>query len=199
MFHSIHLPATFINSDNLLTLPKMFPFCAWLYASNTSHVSVLNYLEGISSRQVVLYITVNMQPYNVHPQSSSSPAFSTAFTVAATLANPYSVYPSNYTQRQTTVEGYTISSTYTPSLSPPSVAPRRDRATQPNSRPHSTNAQSWYQPGNNKCSYPGCNFSGSFKALEIHRMDRHLIFPPGWERKKNKSDWDADPSLKGLV
>jgi hypothetical protein len=27
-------------------------------------------------------------------------------------------------------------------------------------------------------------------------MDRHLIYPPGWDSKKQK-DWDADPSLKG--
>ncbi|KAG5648065.1 hypothetical protein DXG03_007100 [Asterophora parasitica] len=27
-------------------------------------------------------------------------------------------------------------------------------------------------------------------------MDRHLIYPPGWE-KQPKNDWDADPSLKG--
>lgn len=29
-------------------------------------------------------------------------------------------------------------------------------------------------------------------------MDRHFIFPPGWEHDK-KSDWDADPSLKGFA
>ncbi|KAI0931997.1 hypothetical protein AcV5_004648 [Taiwanofungus camphoratus] len=28
-------------------------------------------------------------------------------------------------------------------------------------------------------------------------MDRHLIYPPSWENRKRKSDWDADPSLKG--
>jgi len=28
-------------------------------------------------------------------------------------------------------------------------------------------------------------------------MDRHLIYPPGWEKRKKKADWDADPSLKG--
>ncbi|KAF8912747.1 hypothetical protein CPB84DRAFT_1759390 [Gymnopilus junonius] len=28
-------------------------------------------------------------------------------------------------------------------------------------------------------------------------MDRHLIYPPGWEKRKNKPEWDADPSLKG--
>lgn len=27
-------------------------------------------------------------------------------------------------------------------------------------------------------------------------MDRHFIFPPGWEKNK-KDEWDADPSLKG--
>jgi len=53
---------------------------------------------------------------------------------------------------------------------------------------------SWYQPGNVRCTYQGCSFTGSHKSVEIHRMDRHLIYPPGWQ---NKSDWDADPSLKG--
>jgi Nuclear fragile X mental retardation-interacting protein 1 (NUFIP1) len=28
-------------------------------------------------------------------------------------------------------------------------------------------------------------------------MDRHLIYPPGWEKRRKKPDWDADPSLKG--
>ncbi|KXN89944.1 hypothetical protein AN958_04948 [Leucoagaricus sp. SymC.cos] len=28
-------------------------------------------------------------------------------------------------------------------------------------------------------------------------MDRHLIYPPNWDKKKKGSDWDADPSLKG--
>ncbi|EPQ60715.1 hypothetical protein GLOTRDRAFT_118856 [Gloeophyllum trabeum ATCC 11539] len=37
---------------------------------------------------------------------------------------------------------------------------------------------------------------GSKKSVEIHMMDRHLIYPPGWE-KRQKNDWDADPSLKG--
>jgi hypothetical protein len=32
-------------------------------------------------------------------------------------------------------------------------------------------------------------------------MDRHLIYPPGYKKDKNKSkdDWDADPSLKGCA
>lgn len=28
-------------------------------------------------------------------------------------------------------------------------------------------------------------------------MDRHLIFPPGWDKQKKTDNWDADPSLKG--
>ena len=57
----------------------------------------------------------------------------------------------------------------------------------------------WYQPGNNRCNQPGCTFFGSHKSVETHMMDRHLIYPPGWEKKKKKADWDADPSLKGSV
>jgi hypothetical protein len=30
-------------------------------------------------------------------------------------------------------------------------------------------------------------------------MDRHLIYPPGWDFKKRESTWDADPSLKGCM
>ena len=55
----------------------------------------------------------------------------------------------------------------------------------------------WYQPGNNRCNHQGCTFFGSHKSVEIHMMDRHLIYPPGWEKRKKKLDWDADPSLKG--
>ena len=57
----------------------------------------------------------------------------------------------------------------------------------------------WYQPGNNRCNQQGCIFFGSHKSVEIHMMDRHLIYPPGWEKRKKKLDWDADPSLKGSV
>ncbi|KAI9060188.1 hypothetical protein FKP32DRAFT_1528605, partial [Trametes sanguinea] len=55
----------------------------------------------------------------------------------------------------------------------------------------------WYQPGNVRCSQQGCSFTGSKKSVEIHMMDRHLIYPPGWEKRKKRDDWDADPSLKG--
>ena len=57
----------------------------------------------------------------------------------------------------------------------------------------------WYQSGNNRCNQQGCTFFGSRKSVEIHMMDRHLIYPSGWEKRKKKQDWDADPSLKGSV
>ncbi|KAF9460814.1 hypothetical protein BDZ94DRAFT_1265215 [Collybia nuda] len=66
---------------------------------------------------------------------------------------------------------------------------------QPNSFPPTS--ATWYQPGNSKCTFKGCNFTASYKTLEIHMMDRHLIYPPRWEKKQKKHDWDADPSLKG--
>lgn len=37
----------------------------------------------------------------------------------------------------------------------------------------------------------------SKEMLETHMMDRHLIYPPGF-LKKRVSDWDADPSLRGM-
>ncbi|KAG9126851.1 hypothetical protein FRC07_001708 [Ceratobasidium sp. 392] len=32
-----------------------------------------------------------------------------------------------------------------------------------------------------RCGHEGCLFAGSHKEVEVHKMDRHLIFPPGWE------------------
>ena len=52
--------------------------------------------------------------------------------------------------------------------------------------------------GAHKCTYGQCTFSGSKKAVEIHMMDRHLIYPPDYNRNKQR-DWDTDPSLKGHV
>ncbi|KAJ3538494.1 hypothetical protein NMY22_g5136 [Coprinellus aureogranulatus] len=64
-------------------------------------------------------------------------------------------------------------------------------------RPPPPPAGNWYQPGNRRCTYKGCTFTGSHSSVETHMMDRHLIYPPGWEKRKKQQDWDADPSLKG--
>lgn len=60
----------------------------------------------------------------------------------------------------------------------------------------STSFQSRPRPrGTHKCTHDHCEFSGSQKAVEVHMMDRHLIYPPNHNKKQK--DWDADPSLKG--
>ena len=57
----------------------------------------------------------------------------------------------------------------------------------------------WYAPGSSRCAHPGCGFAGAAKAVEVHMMDRHLVYPAGWDRRKRAGEWDADPSLKGCV
>ncbi|CAE6416716.1 unnamed protein product [Rhizoctonia solani] len=34
-----------------------------------------------------------------------------------------------------------------------------------------------------RCGHEGCLFAGTHKEVEVHKMDRHLIFPPGWQEK----------------
>lgn len=135
------------------------------------------------------------------------------------LANPYghlhsytnANYYSYFTpvpRPMTTAQGYTLSSTYVPSAAGPSFAsqslswspPQRGRTPQlhPTNRVSRPFTQSSFPTrGDNRCTYNGCSFTGSKKTVEIHMMDRHLIFPPGW--KKPQNSWDADPSLKGYL
>ncbi|KAJ7630998.1 hypothetical protein FB45DRAFT_553915 [Roridomyces roridus] len=98
-------------------------------------------------------------------------------------------YSSHYAQAYmqqmpptTTPQGYRPSSTYN-NNAPPKNAP--------------VASGSRFQPGHVRCTYKTCTFHGSPQSLETHMMDRHLIFPPGWDQRQKKSDWDADPSLKG--
>ncbi|KAH9898015.1 nuclear fragile X mental retardation-interacting protein 1-domain-containing protein [Cubamyces lactineus] len=167
-----------------------------------------------------------MQPNRNHPQQSqhypnplyphaTSHSALAAQAVTAALSNPYGQtygaahsYPqaSHYAQAyaqyynaagpsNVTAEGYTISSAYTPGTQ--YGAPQPSRPSAPKPQHHGGGQGGWYQPGNHRCSQPGCSFSGSKKSVETHMMDRHLIYPPGWEHRKKKDDWDADPSLKG--
>ena len=137
----------------------------------------------------------------------------------AALANPYAritsnSYSSQYLQAYlqsgagpsgwplTNAQGYTFSSTYRPGNQqhhPPHLQEIRPDRNQRPSHQHTPSSSQWYQPGNVKCTYNGCRFTGSHKSVEIHRMDRHLIHPAGWEHRKREGDWDADPSLKGCV
>ncbi|KAL5518885.1 hypothetical protein ACEPAH_568 [Sanghuangporus vaninii] len=129
-----------------------------------------------------------------------------------------------YTQQQessssngplTTPEGYSLSSTYAPYVptQPQQFSPgaqiQRGRGhgrqqlrgggnTFHNQGGHHyPQPTHWYEPGNYRCTHEQCSFTGSKKSVEIHMMDRHLIYPPGWEKRKRRVDWDADPSLRG--
>ncbi|KIK71095.1 hypothetical protein GYMLUDRAFT_314137 [Collybiopsis luxurians FD-317 M1] len=148
------------------------------------------------------------------PTTQANSAQAAALALRSALTNPYSqAYSSHYAQaymqqfNQTPLrntEGYTISSAYHPNVnaagnSQPAAGPSFSRPQQNNggvrlkSFAHANST--WYQPGRDMCPYKGCSFTGSAKSVEIHMMDRHLIYPPGWDKKK--PEWDADPSLKG--
>lgn len=147
-------------------------------------------------------------PQNVHPQTP----YCIGLDMSEALRNPY-VQPAMNQFHSSTPEGYTLSSTYGPraSMYSPSTGSGGYQAsssvwgrgqghrTQASSIPRQPIQQSgsWYQSGNSRCTYQSCSFFGSSKAVEIHMMDRHLIYPSGWVKKKKGSDWDADPSLKG--
>lgn len=165
-----------------------------------------------------------MHPYNhgqqhIHPQRAQQ----AVHALTSALQNPYAStsnaaqnyqYSSHYAQayaqqsyQQTTPEGYTLSSTYLPSLPQQSQRGRGNFVSQSGSRGafpsrggfQQRQSAHWYEAGNHRCTHESCTFVGSKKSVEIHMMDRHLIFPPGWENRKRKSDWDADPSLIGYV
>ncbi|THH18406.1 hypothetical protein EW146_g2570 [Bondarzewia mesenterica] len=160
--------------------------------------------------------------HNVHYPQNAAPASrpQTAGAIAAqaltsALANPYAQYQSpHYAQAyaQYYAAGHQgagntgYSSAYTaptadPSFSAPSTsfdARGRGGAHAGHNRAASQQQPThWYSSGNSRCTQPGCAFAGSAKAVEIHMMDRHLIYPPGWDKRRRRSDWDADPSLKG--
>ncbi|KAF9569656.1 hypothetical protein CPC08DRAFT_604609, partial [Agrocybe pediades] len=107
-----------------------------------------------------------------HPSLPAPPSTSTSY--------PQSYYNSHYVQAYAQPQAQ-LNPTITPIPT----------------KTHSAPPPIWYQPGHNRCTHPGCSFTGSRKTVEIHMMDRHLIYPPGWDKKKKKPDWDADPSLKG--
>ncbi|KDQ63639.1 hypothetical protein JAAARDRAFT_169692 [Jaapia argillacea MUCL 33604] len=159
------------------------------------------------------------KPPHQHNQHASSSythnhGSQTANAVTSALINPYNQYyypqsshyaqayanpQPNYSWPGTTPDGYTMSSTFNanPSTSFPQDGNRGGHVggSQPTFRPPPSGG--WYQPGDSRCTHNNCPFTGSKKSVEIHMMDRHLIYPPGWEKRKKQRDWDADPSLMG--
>lgn len=89
-------------------------------------------------------------------------------------------YPHGFNQGASTVFGVPYG--------PNSAGPSRPNGGRP---PPGMNGVGTY--GTNHCGQPGCHFRGSFKEVQTHKMDRHLIYPPGWKDKKRKpTDQDDD-------
>lgn len=122
-------------------------------------------------------------------------------TSSSSQSPPYStVYASQYAQMYQSshyAAAYGQAQAFTDPSSQPSTSFGSHARSQPAFFAPPANSSSWYSPGTCRCTYQGCNFIGSAKSLETHRMDRHLIYPPGWKERKKKPDWDADPSLIG--
>ena len=167
------------------------------------------------------FALTTMNPHANQPGPSRSQQ--AIYALNSALRNPYQ-YSSHYAQAyysqqqnpipMTTPEGYSISSTYNANgyQAQPQTQQSYNRTEQNyrgRARPHPRGGAGrgssfgrtqhqqahWYEPGNDRCTYEQCNFTGSKKSVEIHMMDRHLIYPPGWENRRRKPDWDADPSL----
>ncbi|PPQ88611.1 hypothetical protein CVT25_010187 [Psilocybe cyanescens] len=118
-------------------------------------------------------------PQNTHPAISYPSYYNSHYVQAYSQLEPAAVAHSNEYIAQTQNLNYAMQCN--PSGVVNSFAPR----------------PIWYESGNNRCTHPGCTFTGSAKTVQVHMMDRHLIYPPGWDKQKKKSEWDADPSLKG--
>jgi hypothetical protein len=148
-----------------------------------------------------------MHPYQGHasPYSTSQMPYTSPMlnNVASTSGNPHAsqhyaaAYSSHYAQAYRAQShslpyGQLSNGMYGAGTTAPALASPSFFRPPPDS-------SSWYSPGNCHCTYPNCSFMGSAKSLETHRMDRHLIYPPGWRERKRKPDWDADPSLIGCA
>ena len=164
---------------NLSPSQPSLPTAPHISAANTAN-NVAYY--GVSGPPLSAVDTASSNPYGHLSYPSYQPSMSSHYAQACMQMH---VGGSNNPQ---------LSSMYPGSSTPIYSAQRVVQRAAPS---FSSFSSSWYQPGNSRCTYTGCLFTGSPKALEIHMMDRHLIYPPGWEQRKKSRDWDADPSLKG--
>jgi len=115
---------------------------------------------------------------------------SVARSLTSALANPYSrSIPHPSQQHNVNSHGYTYSSTYNPSSYPPISAPSFSNLSSPfaGSQPPPRGAPPthWYAPAAANALirlhiYRLCD------SVQMHMMDRHLIYPPGWHTRKRQ-------------
>lgn len=124
-----------------------------------------------------------------HPNSAWSPLAASLPRASYANSNYYAslqssydggcLYPSSQQQRIASIPNRQTSSAYS----------RMDLASQPTPpiRPFRQGPG-----GPHRCAHSGCPWSGPTpKALEIHKMDRHLIFPPGWKPRRGLPDGEG--------
>ncbi|KAH8835687.1 hypothetical protein DL96DRAFT_1575225 [Flagelloscypha sp. PMI_526] len=116
------------------------------------------------------------------------------------MANPHQyAYSSHYAQAYMQAAAVSPSTTNAATFThiPPNSNFSVSSSSMVSQPPLRASMSTWYTPGSARCPQQGCSFYGSANSVETHLMDRHLIFPIGWEKRAKKADWDADPSLKG--
>ena len=196
--------------------PLPYCLCNCAIASATRPCELDNFFLSFNSSALIpvrISLLVFWPPMDTTQDRAR--AASLARSLTTVLTNPYSTslpYPHHPPAHHVNPQGFTYSSTYNPlayshshpptSYSSPghSFSNASSVSGSRNSHPPRGAPQThWYSPGNSKCTHSGCTFTGSANSVQLHMMDRHLIYPPGWRARKRQSDWDADPSLKGYV
>lgn len=197
-------------------LPYCLCNCAIASATSTVRIRSLFFKSLLVPVPVPVRIRFRLlaMPCTMDTTQDRTRAASLARTLTTALTNPYSTsvpYPHHSPAHHVNPQGYAYSSTYNPLAYSPSHPPTSysslghpfsnasSASASRNSHPRGTPQTHWYTPGNSKCTHSGCTFTGSANSVQIHMMDRHLIYPPRWQARKRQSDWDADPSLKGYV
>ena len=124
-----------------------------------------------------------------HPNLAWNPLASSLPQASYANSNYYASLQPSYDGRGLYLSSQQQRIASIPNRQTSSAYPRVDSASQPTPpiRPFRQGPG-----GPHRCAHSGCPWSGPTpKALEIHKMDRHLIFPPGWKPRKGVPDGEG--------
>lgn len=141
------------------------------------------------------------RPEAMSPPASFSPNpnWNARTTIPVLISNPYAPNQFEHALRpHTTPEGYTISSAYVPNSAANSAANAPTLYFGGNNSLPSFSRQNggYHNSGAHTCKRQGCGYRGSSaKDTELHMMDRHFIYPPGYHQngQKRKRDDGGGP------
>lgn len=152
-----------------------------------------------------LYSSLSFPVMQYNEGSWHNPAPVPGQTLTSTLANPYSQTALTDSSTLSMQYPYTVSSHYAQAYLPKQGgvpphhphgfgAARGSQLAPPSYSRQFRGGAPAASLGEARCTHEGCTFTGSQKTVEVHMMDRHLIYPKNWKEERH---WDADPSLKG--